>query len=69
MTPMKAIRTKCLDCSAGQPAEVRLCSLEKCPLYPYRMGHRPQQANNTTPTPNVKKSLDSPSFLGKEEQL
>ena len=34
----KAIRLKCLDCCAGQSAEVRKCELTKCPLWRYRMG-------------------------------
>ena len=41
MTPMKAIRANCLDCCGSSPKEVRLCPREKCPLYPYRFGHRP----------------------------
>lgn len=41
LTPMKAIRRKCLDCCNGQVKEVRLCTVEKCPLFPYRSGHRP----------------------------
>lgn len=69
MTPLKAIRAKCLDCSAGQPAEVRLCSSEKCPLYPYRMGRRPKQASDTSATPNVEKSLDSPCISGRKDKL
>lgn len=39
--PLKAMRLKCLDCCAGQLAEVRECPIEKCTLWPYRMGHRP----------------------------
>ena len=42
LTPLKAIRKKCLDCCAGQVDEVRACELENCTLHPYRMGHRPQ---------------------------
>lgn len=34
----KAIRLKCLDCCAGQMAEVRKCELTTCPLWRYRMG-------------------------------
>ena len=41
MTPLKAIRANCLDCCGSSPKEVRLCPREKCPLYPYRFGHRP----------------------------
>lgn len=43
LTPIKAIRAKCLDCSAGQKKEVRLCPVVDCSLYPYRMGKRPTQ--------------------------
>ena len=42
MTPIKAIRAKCMDCCCGQAKEVRLCVCKNCPLYPYRMGHRPK---------------------------
>ncbi len=41
MTPMKAIRAKCLDCCCDQQAEVRRCPSKDCALWPYRMGHRP----------------------------
>ena len=44
MTPMKAIRAKCLDCCCGSSNEVRLCTVEKCPLYPYRFGKNPNRA-------------------------
>ena len=37
-TPIKAIRAKCLDCSAGNEAEIRKCPVYRCPLWPYRMG-------------------------------
>jgi len=42
MTPIQAIRARCLDCSAFQPKEVRLCPAKDCPLWQYRMGCRPQ---------------------------
>ena len=42
-TPLKSIREKCIDCSGGSPKEVRLCTVIKCALYPYRMGTRPSQ--------------------------
>ena len=34
----KAIRLKCLDCCCNQPAEVRRCPAQDCPLWRYRMG-------------------------------
>lgn len=42
LTPIKAIRKKCLDCSNNQFSEVRECSVMSCPLYPYRHGRRPK---------------------------
>lgn len=42
ITPMKAIRKKCLDCCCGSTNEVRLCTVKKCPLYVYRYGKRPK---------------------------
>lgn len=38
ITRGKAIRLKCLDCCCGNSAEVRRCSVTKCPLWRYRMG-------------------------------
>lgn len=34
----KAIRLKCIDCCAGNLAEVRKCPATHCPLWRYRMG-------------------------------
>lgn len=42
-TPIKAIRAKCVDYTAGQLIEIRLCPIKTCPLYEYRMGHRPKK--------------------------
>lgn len=41
LTPIKAIRAKCLDCCCGQYKEVELCPSADCPLYPYRFGKNP----------------------------
>lgn len=46
LTPIKAIRKKCVDCSGGILKEVKECPIEYCPLHPFRMGKRPK-ANNT----------------------
>ena len=43
LTPIKAIRQKCLDCCSGQIKEVRECTVKTCALYEYRMGHRPKE--------------------------
>lgn len=41
MTPLKAIRAKCLDCCCGQAKGVRLCTCQNCSLFPFRMGKNP----------------------------
>ena len=43
LTPIRAIRAKCLDCCCGSAQEVKLCPITDCPLYPYRMGHNPNR--------------------------
>lgn len=42
LTPIKAIRAKCLECCNGQVKEVRFCPIKRCALYEYRLGHRPK---------------------------
>lgn len=41
MTPMKAIRAKCIECSGGSKSEVRHCPVNHCTLWAYRLGKRP----------------------------
>lgn len=43
MTPLKAIRAKCLDCCCGQANEVKQCTVESCPLWPLRFGKGPKK--------------------------
>jgi hypothetical protein len=38
LTPIKAIKDKCLDCCAGNSYEVNKCPCEDCPLFIYRFG-------------------------------
>ena len=43
LSPLKAIRAKCLDCSVYQYSEISNCNISDCPLYPYRMGKNPNR--------------------------
>lgn len=43
MSPLKAIRAKCIDCCCGQLKEVRLCPNQDCSLWLYRSGHNPNR--------------------------
>lgn len=47
---LRAIRSKCLACSNDSPKEVRLCELQGCPLWAYRMGKRPKKPSANTET-------------------
>jgi hypothetical protein len=52
MSPLRAIRAKCLDCSCYQISEVRLCEAVKCPLWPFRAGRHPWHALVQKPADN-----------------
>lgn len=41
ISPIKAIRRKCLDCSGGSSKEVSLCDVVRCALHPFRFGRNP----------------------------
>ncbi len=43
---LKAVRAKCMDCSAGQPSEIRKCTASECALWPLRMGTVPPAWRN-----------------------
>lgn len=44
---IKAIRLRCLDCSAGSGYEVKVCPCDSCALYPFRMGLNSQEGKFT----------------------
>lgn len=44
LSPLKAIRAKCLDCCAKNSAEVKRCEIEDCPLWQFRFGKNPNRA-------------------------
>lgn len=48
LTPMKAIRKKCVECCGGSFAEVTQCLVKTCALYAYRSGHRPKDEEEPT---------------------
>jgi hypothetical protein len=41
MSPLRAIRAKCLDCCGFQEKEVAQCVAVDCPSWPFRMGTDP----------------------------
>lgn len=43
LTPLRAIRAKCIDCQAGSYIEVRNCTSSRCPLFHFRLGKNPNR--------------------------
>ena len=41
MSPLKALRLRCVDCCAGSTYEVRRCTAVECPSWPFRLGRSP----------------------------
>ncbi len=70
LTPVRAIRLRCLDCSCHQVKEVRDCDIETCPLYEYRMGKRQGIKSGLTPLRAIRsKCLDCCLNQRKEVEL
>jgi len=70
LTPIKAIRHKCLDCTGNQPKEVRLCPCFDCPLWGYRMGVRPmhKRAQEVNEEARVEKLRGTRGFFEQNER-
>lgn len=43
LTPLKAIRARCLDCQGNRPSGVRKCEDVDCPHYCFRFGKNPNR--------------------------
>lgn len=41
LSPLKAIRAKCLDCANHQTSEIRRCESINCSLWPFRAAQHP----------------------------
>ena len=41
ISPLKAIKERCIDCSGGSFNEVKVCTATNCALYPFRLGKNP----------------------------
>lgn len=63
LTPMRAIRAKCLDCCCGQVVEVRLCAAENCPLWENRMVIGRKRINRSKKMRKSKNRKLGPCFL------
>ena len=41
VSPLRALRLKCLDCCNGSAQKVRFCTVVDCPSWPFRLGKNP----------------------------
>lgn len=48
LTPMQAIRRKCLECCNGQKREIKECTVKTCPLYEFRISERHHRKDNSS---------------------
>lgn len=55
--PVKVIREKCLDCCCGNAKEVKLCTVEECPLHPFRFGRNPYRSRREMTSEEKKKHI------------
>lgn len=46
LTPIRAIRQYCFECSGYSKKEVKLCPIDDCPLYKFRMKGVNKNDNN-----------------------
>lgn len=67
ISPLKAIRLKCLDCCCGSSNEVKLCPAVSCPLHPFREGHDPFRAKVEL-TPEQKEKRRQSLAVAREKQ-
>ncbi len=58
LSPMKAIRVKCVECQGGGTKQVRNCEISDCTLWPYRSGKtgrkRATSSHGLEKTPQIK---------------
>lgn len=49
ITPLKAIKKHCLECSGYEKKQVRECIIKDCVLFPFRAGSNPNRKGSTLP--------------------
>ena len=62
ISPIKAIRAKCIDCCCGQISEVRNCTAVNCPLWAFRMGKNVFRGKSAASTSVPAKVPDRSTF-------
>ncbi|MBX3008033.1 MAG: hypothetical protein KF816_08410 [Melioribacteraceae bacterium] len=52
ITPLKAIKKHCLECSGYEMKQVRECVIKDCVLFPFRQGFNPNRKGCTVKKAN-----------------
>jgi len=47
ITPLRAIKKHCLECSGYEKKQVRECMIKDCVLFPFRQGSNPNRKGCT----------------------
>jgi hypothetical protein len=63
ITPLKAIRLKCLDCTGHQKNEIKACPSVDCPLWKFRLNIHPFTKKNLS-----NPFLEPNNFVGLENR-
>jgi hypothetical protein len=58
LTPIRAIRKFCLECSGGSVKEVRECIIKDCLLYDFRLGRNPRRRGINQRKRDVEKNAE-----------
>ena len=69
ITPLKAIRFKCLECQAGSRKAVKNCETPACPLFSFKEGHNPNRKGIGRPGGNPLLSLSGTPLLNANSRL
>lgn len=54
LTPIRAIRHKCRECTGNQYSLIRKCERSDCPLYRFRLGRNPNRSGRMPKSDNSK---------------
>ena len=46
LTPLRALRNRCMDCCNWSTQEVKLCPAEDCAAWPFRLGRDPSKGGH-----------------------
>lgn len=67
MTPLRAIKLYCKSCAGNSSAELRMCPIPTCPLYPFRFGNNPYKKKRSF-TPDEKRQIANRLRTGRKRK-